>query len=94
MEDKDQEKENARILAKMDADDERNKKFGAFVIEMIQSGRMWFSQRPGVYGEPEIDEVDVVVEFAGGPERIGNDGSGSFSWRELQGMAEEQGLLK
>lgn len=89
-----QEKHNIEYDAKSKADNERNALFTAWVVKMLNEGRLWFSNRPGVIGEPDIDELDVVVEFAGGPERIGNDGSGSFSWRELQKMAEEQGLLK
>ena len=73
------EKENARITAKLDADEARGKKFSAWVIQAITEGRIWFSTRPNTFGEPDVDELDVVVEFAGGPERIGNDGSGSFS---------------
>ncbi len=88
------EKENARIISKLDADEARNKKFSAWIVKMIGEGRIWFSVRPNVVGEKEADELDVVVEFAGGPERIGNDGSGSYSWRELESIAEAQGLLK
>jgi hypothetical protein len=84
------EEHNKEIEAK----DKTNALFAAWVMKAIGDGRIWFSTRPGVWGEPEIDELDVVVEFAGGPERIGNDGSGSFSWRDLQKLAEQQGLLK
>jgi len=89
-----QEKHTMEHEAKNKADNERNALFTAWVVKMFNEGRLWFDNRPGVIGEPDIDELDVIVEFAGGPERIGNDGSGSFSWRELQKMAEEQGLLK
>jgi len=88
------EKHAIEYEAKNKADNERNALFTVWVVKMLNEGRLCFSNRPGVVGEPDVDELDVVVEFAGGPERIGNDGSGSFSWRELQKMAEEQGLLK
>ena len=88
------EKRNEEIEAKDKINNERNEKFTLLVVKMFNEGKLWFSNRTGVFGEPDIDELDVIVEFSGGPERIGNDGSGSFSWRELQGMAEEQGLLK
>lgn len=83
-----------KVREKYEENEKRNKLFAIWVVNMIKDGRIWFSTRPGFVGEPDIDEVDVVVEFAGGPESVGNDGSGSFSWRDLQGMAEEQGLLK
>lgn len=88
------EKRSKEIEEKEKIDNERNALFTVWVVKMFNEGRLWFSNRPGAVGEPDVDELDVVVEFAGGPERIGNDGSGSFSWRELQKMAEEQGLLK
>lgn len=88
------EKHNAECEAKNKADTERNALFAAWVAKMLNEGRIWFSNRPQHFDEPLTDELDVIVEFAGGPERIGNDGSGSFSWRDLQKMAEEQGLLK
>jgi len=88
------EKNNERISAKINEDSERSRKFSLFIINMLQEGRLWFSVRPGVYGEPEVDELDTVIEFPGGTERIGNDGSGSFSWRDIERLAEEQGLLK
>lgn len=88
------EKKNQEIEAQEKINTERNALFAAWVMKAIGEGKIWFSNRPGVIGEPEIDELDVVVEFAGGPESIGNDGSGSFSWRDLQKLAEQQGLLK
>jgi len=88
------EKRNAEYEAKNKADNERNASFAAWVMKAIGEGRIFFSNRPQYYDEPKADELDVVVEFAGGPEVIGNDGSGGFSWRDLQRMAEEQGLLK
>ncbi len=88
------EKHNEEYEAKNKADNERNASFAAWVMKGIGDGRIYFSNRPQYYGEPQADELDVVVEFAGGPEVIGNDGSGSFSWRNLQKMVEEQGLLK
>jgi hypothetical protein len=88
------EKHNAEYEAKNKADNERNASFAAWVMKAIGDGRIYFSNRPQYYGESPTDELDVVVEFAGGPEVIGNDGSGSFSWRDLQRMVEEQGLLK
>lgn len=88
------EKHNVEYEAKNKADNERNASFAAWVMKEIGDGRIYFSNRPQYYGEPQIDELDVVVEFSGEPEVIGNDGSGSFSWRNLQKMVEEQGLLK
>ncbi len=72
----------------------RSEKFTALVAKWLIEGKLWFDKRPGVVGEPEIDELDIVLNFPAGGERIGNDGSGSFTWREVMGMAEEQGLLK
>lgn len=68
--------------------------FTTWVVKMLNEGRICFSKRPNVIGEPDVDELDIFVEFAGGLESIGNDGSGTFSWRDLQIMADEQGLLK
>lgn len=73
--------------------DNLNHAFTVWVIKMLNEGRISFHTRPGVWGEPDIDELDIIVEFPAGGEVIGNDGSGTFSWRDLQKMAEKQGLL-
>jgi hypothetical protein len=83
-----------KLNKEIEARDKLNALFAAWVAKMFSEGRLWFNNRPGVFGGPEIDELDVVVEFSGGSESIGNDGSGSFSWRDLQKMTEDQGLLK
>jgi hypothetical protein len=68
-------------------------KFNKLVVQWFSDGKLYISPRMDYHGEPKQENFDVILEFAAGGERIGNDGSGSFSWGDLLQMSKEQGLV-
>lgn len=73
--------------------DEERQKFNKLIAEWVTAGQLHITPRLDCYGQPKQEELDLCFEFPAGGERIGNDGSGSFTWNDIFQIAKSQGLI-